>query len=105
MLSFKYLEMPFTVQDFQDLLALLDSRPDWRDELLWRLLSERFQRLPDEVDQLKVAIAKLAYRRSAALSSIRRDLHCCKKPSPWLGMVSWMSCSRPVHLKAKRCGC
>ncbi len=52
--------MAFTVQDFRDLLTLLDQHPEWREELLRRLLSDRFLKLPDAVDELKVALAALA---------------------------------------------
>ncbi len=52
--------MVFTVRDFQDLLAILDNHPEWRMELLRRLLSERFLALPDAVDELKVALTRLA---------------------------------------------
>lgn len=44
--------MPFTVQDFQDLLRLLQERPDWKDavrEALWsqeELVAWLRERLP-----------------------------------------------------------
>ncbi|HXF69583.1 MAG TPA: hypothetical protein VNK89_07230 [Thermoflexus sp.] len=41
--------MAFTVEDFQDLLALLREHPDWRQQLWALLASEELLRLPGEV--------------------------------------------------------
>ncbi len=52
--------MAFTVEDFQDLLTLLDRHPEWREELFRRLASERFLALPESVDRLQAALVALA---------------------------------------------
>lgn len=44
--------MPFTVNDFQDLLRLLDRHPEWQEELRRRLLSPALLSLPELVQQL-----------------------------------------------------
>ena len=44
--------MPFTVEDFMDLLSMLEERPQWRDELRKLLLSEELLALPDVVREL-----------------------------------------------------
>lgn len=44
--------MPFTVEDFQDLLRLLEERPDWRAELRRWVLTDDLLRLPEAVREL-----------------------------------------------------
>jgi hypothetical protein len=38
--------MAFTVQDFDDLLHLLDERPEWREALRRRVLADELLELP-----------------------------------------------------------
>jgi hypothetical protein len=49
----------FTVGDFQDLLRLLDARPDWRDELRQRLLTPELLQLPALVAGVEQRLASL----------------------------------------------
>jgi hypothetical protein len=44
--------MAFTVEDFRDLLRLLDERPEWRAELRRQVLSDELLALPDAVRDL-----------------------------------------------------
>jgi hypothetical protein len=41
--------MPFTVEDFRDLIRLLEERPEWRAELRSLLLTQGLLALPDQV--------------------------------------------------------
>jgi hypothetical protein len=41
--------MPFTVEDFRDLIRLLEERPEWRVELRSLLLTQGLLALPDQV--------------------------------------------------------
>lgn len=41
--------MPFSVQDFHDLLRLLEERPEWRAELRRVVLSDDLLRLPEDL--------------------------------------------------------
>jgi vacuolar-type H+-ATPase subunit I/STV1 len=47
--------MPFTVQDFDDLIQLLDQRPDWREALRRRVMGEDYLTLPELVRELVTA--------------------------------------------------
>ena len=47
--------MPFTIEDFQDLLQLLEARPEWRAELRQRVLSQELLDLPALVRRLAEA--------------------------------------------------
>jgi ribosomal protein S15P/S13E len=44
--------MPFTVQDFQDLLAILEQQPAWRAQLRQRVLTDEFTALPSTVQEV-----------------------------------------------------
>lgn len=46
--------MPFTVEDFPDLIRILKERPDWRDDLRRQVLSEELLALPSQVAELRV---------------------------------------------------
>jgi hypothetical protein len=58
----------FTVNDFRDLVALLEARPDWRAELRRLVLSDELLRLPEEMRELVTIVRDLAeqMRRSEA---------------------------------------
>jgi hypothetical protein len=47
--------MPFTVEDFQDLLRLLEQQPQWKSALRATLLGEEFLQLPALVRELAEA--------------------------------------------------
>jgi methyl-accepting chemotaxis protein len=47
--------VPFTVEDFQDLVRLLEQRPEWRAELRRLVLSDELLTLPDIVRALAAA--------------------------------------------------
>ena len=52
--------MAFTVEDFQDLLRMLDQRPEWRAELRRQVLTDELLELPDIVRQLAQRLDQLA---------------------------------------------
>jgi len=60
--------MAFTVNDFRDLIALLEARPDWRAELRRLVISDELLRLPEEMRELVAVVRDLAeqMRRSEA---------------------------------------
>lgn len=47
--------MPFTVEDFEDLMHLLSERPDWQERLRRQILSDDFLQLPGIVRDLAEA--------------------------------------------------
>lgn len=61
--------MPFTVQDFDDLIRLLDAQPEWREALRRRVLGDEWAELPramrrlaDAQAQTEQALAQLTQR-------------------------------------------
>ncbi len=47
--------MPFTVEDFHDLIRLLETRPEWREEIRRLVLTHELLALPELVRSLAVA--------------------------------------------------
>ncbi len=47
--------MAFTVQEFHDLIQLLEQHPEWRTELRRLMLSEELMSLPQAVRELAEA--------------------------------------------------
>jgi len=45
--------MPFTVEDFHDLVRLLDERPEWREELRRLVLTPALLALPEQIAALR----------------------------------------------------
>jgi hypothetical protein len=46
--------MPFTVDDFRDLVRLLEEKPEWRTELRRQILTDELLSLPAQVAELRV---------------------------------------------------
>lgn len=51
--------MAFTVQDLNDLLAILEKHPEWKERLRQVLLTEDLPRLPQSVHQLIASVDRL----------------------------------------------
>ncbi|MDW8269138.1 MAG: hypothetical protein RMN24_08240, partial [Anaerolineae bacterium] len=65
--------MSFTVDDFQDLLRLLNRHPEWKAELRRQVLSEELLNLPELVRNLIVAHTR-AEKRLERLEDLVEDL-------------------------------
>src|SRR4051812_832525 len=50
--------MPFTVEEFRDLIRILGEKPEWRAELRRWVLSDELLSLPEQVANLRVDIDK-----------------------------------------------
>lgn len=51
--------MPFTVEDFHDLVRLLDERPQWRAEMRRVVLSDEYLAVPEQIAELRREVAEL----------------------------------------------
>ena len=51
--------MPFAVQDFRDLVQLLEERPEWRAEMRRLVLSDEYLTLPEQLADLRREVAEL----------------------------------------------
>ncbi|GBC84806.1 Chromosome partition protein Smc [bacterium HR11] len=67
--------MTFTVEDFADLLRLLDEHPEWREELRRRLLTEGLLTLPEREDhhfrQILLILQELAEAQKRTEDELR----------------------------------
>ncbi len=52
--------MAFAVEDFQDLLRLLDAHPEWQAQLRQRVLTEGFVGVPDRLARAEAALERVA---------------------------------------------
>jgi hypothetical protein len=70
--------MPFTVEEFHDLVRLLEERPEWRAELRRLVLTDELLTLPELVRELGEAQRRTEERmgalndRMAALAEVQR---------------------------------
>ena len=70
--------MSFTVEDFQDLVQLLDERPQWQSELRRRVLSDEYLALPEQLAEFRrevdEQIAELRHEVAEQIAELRRDM-------------------------------
>src|SRR4030095_13036283 len=45
--------MPFTVEEFHDLVRILEERPEWRNELRRLILTDQLLALPEQLAELR----------------------------------------------------
>ena len=51
--------MPFTVEDFHDLVQLLEERPQWRAEMRRLVMSDEYLAIPEQIAELQRQTAEL----------------------------------------------
>lgn len=64
--------MPFTVEDFHDLLHLLEQHPEWRSELRRHLLPDELLELPVLVRQLAEGQERLTEAQAATQAQLQK---------------------------------
>ena len=45
--------MPFSVEEFHDLVRILEERPEWRSELRRLILTDHLLALPEQITELR----------------------------------------------------
>ncbi|MCS6949551.1 MAG: DUF3450 domain-containing protein [bacterium] len=60
------------LQSIEDIIRALQEHPEWREPLLRALLPERYQQLPERVDNLEAALARLAAAQEATQQTLQR---------------------------------
>ncbi len=66
--------MAFAVEDFHDLLKLLDAHPEWQAELRQRVLTEALLGVPDRLSRVEAALERIAASlQEAAAAQARTD--------------------------------
>lgn len=62
--------MPFTVENFRDLIKLLEEHPEWRAELRRLVLSEELLTVPERLDRLTRAVEQSDARLAAVEAAL-----------------------------------
>ena len=69
--------MPFTINDFQDLVRLLDQHPEWAAELRRHVLSDQLLELPERfgrIEELLERLVEAQIRIEAAVTRLGVDV-------------------------------
>ena len=62
--------MPFTVEDFHDLVQLLEDRPEWRAEMRRLVLSDEYLAVPEQIAELQSQTAELQSQTAELQSQV-----------------------------------
>ena len=66
--------MPFTVEDFPDLIRVLKEHPDWRDDLRRQMLTDELLALPSQIAELRATTERRFQELAAAQSRTEAGL-------------------------------
>ena len=64
--------MAFSVEDFQDLLRLLEARPEWRAELRRLLIPDEVLDLPNALNRLAESVQRLSDKVASLTDDVQR---------------------------------
>ena len=62
--------MPFTVEEFRDLVRILEEKPEWRAELRRLILTEELLSLPEQVAALRAETERRFQEMAAEISRL-----------------------------------
>jgi len=62
--------MPFTVEEFRDLIRILEEKPEWRAELRRLVLTEELLSLPEQVAALRAETERRFQEMAAEISRL-----------------------------------
>ena len=64
--------MPFTVEEFRDLVRILEEKPEWRAELRRLVLTEELLSLPEQVAALRAETERRFQEMAATVDKLAR---------------------------------
>lgn len=64
--------MPFRVEDFVDLIRILEERPEWRAELRRLVLTDELLKLPEQIRALTASVERLVEAQARAEERLGR---------------------------------
>ena len=67
--------MPFTVEDFHDLVRLLEERPEWREELRRLVLTPELLALPEQIAALRARSEQQFQALTAQVAALTEAQH------------------------------
>src|SRR5436309_5875019 len=62
--------MPFTVEEFRDLVRILEEKPEWRAELRRHVLTEELLSLPEQVAALRAETERRFQEMAATVDKL-----------------------------------
>ncbi len=66
--------MPFTVEDFRDLVQLLEERPQWRAEMRRLVLGDEYLALPEQIAELRRDTERRLGEVEVQVAELRREV-------------------------------
>ena len=66
--------MPFTVEEFRDLVRILEEKPEWRAELRRLVLTEELLSLPEQVAALRAETERRFQEMAATVDKLAREV-------------------------------
>ena len=66
--------MPFTVEEFRDLVRILEEKPEWRAELRRHVLTEELLSLPEQVAALRAETERRFQEMAATVDKLAREV-------------------------------
>ena len=66
--------MPFTVEDFHDLVRLLEERPEWRAEMRRLVLSDEYLAVPEQIAEFRRDAEQRFREVDEQLAEVRREV-------------------------------
>src|SRR5881397_1221972 len=68
------MSMPFTVEEFRDLVRILEEKPEWRAELRRLVLTEELLSLPEQVAALRAETERRFQEMAATVDKLAREV-------------------------------
>ena len=66
--------MPFTVEDFHDLVRLLEERPEWRAEMRRLVLSDEYLAVPEQIAEFRRDAEQRFRELDEQIAEVRREV-------------------------------
>src|SRR5438093_11243041 len=66
--------MPFTIEDFRDLVRLLEEKPEWRAEMRRLILTDELLALPERVERGFLELTEAAKRHDEQIAEMRAEM-------------------------------
>jgi len=66
--------MPFTIEDFRDLVRILEEKPEWRAEVRRLILTDELLALPERVERGFLELTEAAKRHDEQIAEMRAEM-------------------------------
>src|SRR5262249_44196945 len=66
--------MPFTIEDFRDLVRILEEKPEWRAEMWGLILTDELLARPERVERGFLELTEAAKRHDEQIAEMRAEM-------------------------------